>query len=82
MLNPIENLWAIMKRKIDVDVMCDVNELERAIRKSWGEITQDEIDNLVLSFPHRIQKKLDNEGRPCQLKRCYLAREEVQENEV
>ncbi|CUG76794.1 unnamed protein product [Bodo saltans] len=49
---------------------------------SWSEITQDEIDNLVLSFPHRIQKMLDNEGRPCQLKRCYLAREEVQENEV
>ncbi|CUG86683.1 unnamed protein product [Bodo saltans] len=81
-LNPIENLWSIMKRKIDVDIMCDVNELERAIRKSWSEITQDEIDNLVLSFPHRIQKMLDNEGRPCQLKRCYLAREEVQENEV
>lgn len=81
-LNPIENLWSIMKRKIDVDIMCDVNELERAIRKSWSEITQDEIDNLVLSFPHRIQKMLDNEGRPCQLKRCYLAREEVHENEV
>jgi transposase len=34
-LNPIENMWSIMKRRIDVDIHADVEELEDAVRASW-----------------------------------------------
>ena len=59
--NPIENLWARMKERIDVDICATVEELEKAVRNAWDSVTQSEINDLCLSFHHRVRKKWSNE---------------------
>ena len=71
-LNPIENLWARMKERIDVDICATVEELEKAVRNAWDSVTQSEINDLCLSFHHRVQKKMvERKGLNCQTKECY-----------
>ena len=66
-LNPIENLWGIVKAKMKVTLNFTAEELKREIRRVWKTIPQKEIDNLVLSFPGRVQKMLESGGEDCQL---------------
>ena len=71
-LNPIENLWAIMKRSIDVDLHADVEDLENAVIDAWNKITQHETNQLVRSFPDRLKKLVLRKGENVQIKACYL----------
>ena len=71
-LNPIENLWAIMKRSMDVDLHADVEDLENAVIDAWNKITQHEINQLVRSFPDRLKKLVLRKGENVQIKACYL----------
>ena len=66
-LNPIENLWVMVKAKMKVTLNFTAEELKREIRRVWKTIPQKEIDNLVLSFPRRVQRMLESGGEDCQL---------------
>ena len=66
-LNPIENLWGIVKRQIRVKLRCSSHELEEEIQRVWDSIPQQQINELVLSFPGRVQKMLESGGEDCQL---------------
>ena len=56
-LNPIENLWTLVKRKVAKRICRNKIELVNAIKKVWNEeITSDVCYNLVHSMKRRIQK--------------------------
>lgn len=54
--NPIENLWAILARKVyrDGRQFNNVVELKDAIREAWNSITVEDCRNLINSMPERI----------------------------
>jgi len=64
-LNPIENLWTIMKRKVRKHHASNLKELAFYIKRVWcTEITPEVCQNLVSSMPRRILSVLKNSGYP------------------
>ena len=62
-LNPIENLWAILKAKLKKKRNLNQRELISNIVKVWfHEIPKDIFKNLSDSMPNRIKKVLKNKG--------------------
>lgn len=63
-LNPIENLWHILKDRIrDLPHQpTSISELKDAVKAAWDSITLEEINNLVFSMPHCVQAVLAAEG--------------------
>jgi transposase len=63
-LNPIENLWATLVRKVYEGGMQfqTKEDLKKAIVKSWDEIRERELHNLVNSMPNRIFEIINNHG--------------------
>lgn len=70
-LNPIENLWAVLKAKIyeihpEIRSMPDNEDtlefLISTAQEAWSSIDTDMLDNLAVTMPHRVQQVLDNDG--------------------
>lgn len=62
-LNPIENLWTVMKRKVRRYQARNMQELIYNIKKVWcTEITPDLCRKLVQSMPNRISSVMKNRG--------------------
>ena len=55
-LNPIENLWGVVARRVYKDgrKFTTVEELKDGIRKAWASIDGSLMRNLVESMPRRI----------------------------
>lgn len=64
-LNPIEHLWALLKRRLaSYDTIPDsAEELWQRIRVEWDRIEAKECAALVSSMPRRIQAVLKAKGR-------------------
>lgn len=63
-LNPIENLWDHIDRKVHSRTYRNVEELWKAIQDAWTSIPRDLIENLVDSLPNRIDEVKNNRGNP------------------
>jgi transposase len=70
-LNPIENLWAIMKVEIyklypELEFADDTEEtlgrLIKAAQEAWYTIDQNILYNLSVTIPHRVKAIIDVEG--------------------
>jgi transposase len=62
-LNPIENLWNIMKRRVAVKHPSNVDHLKEIIQQVWNEtLSPDQCFKLATSMPRRIQAVLKNKG--------------------
>ena len=70
-LNPIENLWAVLKAKIyeihpEIRSMPDNEDTLRFLtstaQEAWSAIDTDMLNNLAVTMPHRVQQVLDNDG--------------------
>eukprot|EP00834_Sanchytrium_tribonematis_P004588 NODE_235_length_11996_cov_1.212070.p1 type:complete len:341 gc:universal NODE_235_length_11996_cov_1.212070:7324-6302(-) len=65
-LNPIEDLWAIMKRRLGkLDFPPNEDALENITLKLWESIQENDLDmleNLALSFKTKLQKCLQLNG--------------------
>jgi Mn-dependent DtxR family transcriptional regulator len=65
-LNPIENLWDIMKDKVAEKKLANMKELIEAIKLCWcREVSLAVCANLVASMPQRIRYVLDHNGESC-----------------
>ena len=70
-LNPIENLWAIMKRNVEkkVNIMiCEKKSVTRevfmkTVKEEWEAIDENLCINLVRSMPRRLESVIENQGR-------------------
>ena len=61
-LNPIENLWAIMKRKVYELKPKTIDELCAAIFEVWESISSEMLKNLANSMQDRLQQVIANNG--------------------
>lgn len=64
-LNPIENLWMLIKKRVSAKNCSSLDGLKNAIRHVWcTEITSGLCENLAKSMPKRISAVLKNKGYP------------------
>ena len=61
-LNPIENVWGIIKMKLEKKNFERKNELIEAVKEAYNQISEDTIFNLVESFQRRMIKCIENNG--------------------
>ena len=62
-LNPIENLWTVMKDKMAYKQTPSAENLRQASKEVWiTEITHEYCESLVSSMPRRIQAVIDIKG--------------------
>ena len=54
-LNPIENMWALVSREVEKAMpIASKDELWGVVLAAWDEVSQQTVDKLVKSFPHRV----------------------------
>jgi transposase len=63
-LNPIENLWANLKKRVEKHNTTTTEELEKAVRDEWAATDKELCKKLVASMPNRIERLLEYEGGP------------------
>jgi hypothetical protein len=63
-LNPIENLWADLKKRVEKRNPTKVEELKEAVEKEWAGTDEGLCRKLVASMPDRIARLLEYEGGP------------------
>ena len=63
-LNPIENLWMILKRRISArdPPAKTVKELKAVVQEEWQKIPVDDVKNLVKSMPKRAKLVIKAKG--------------------
>jgi transposase len=61
-LNPIENLWNDLKRRVYNRFPQTMEQLEEFIRQEWQATDLNFISRICRSMPDRLQLLLDNEG--------------------
>ncbi|KAI4878907.1 hypothetical protein NFI96_006258 [Prochilodus magdalenae] len=63
-LNPIENLWGTVKRKMRYTRANNAEELKATIRATWALITPEQRHRLIDSMPPRISAVIQAKGAP------------------
>ncbi len=63
-LNPIENLWGIVKRKMRDTRPNNADDLKVAIKATWASITPEQCHRLIVSMPSRIDAVIHAKGGP------------------
>ena len=61
-LNPIENIWAVLKRKLRRHKITNLDDFEIAIKACWIDISQKMIDNTISSMNNRVNDLIDAKG--------------------
>jgi transposase len=61
-LNPIENLWADVKRRAEVFNPQNVEQLKTALRAAWKETSPSTIKSLIASMTKRLKLVLEKNG--------------------
>ena len=61
-LNPIENLWAIVKRNVEKRMPKNIDELEQFMSEEWGNIPENVLVNLVGSMSRRCDLIIQGNG--------------------
>ncbi len=54
-LNPIENLWGIVKRKMKDTRPNNADELKATVKETWASIPPQQCHKLITSMPRRIE---------------------------
>ncbi len=63
-LNPIENIWGIVKRKMRDTRPNNADDLKAAIKATWTSITPEQGHWLIASMPRRIDVEFHAKGGP------------------
>ena len=61
-VNPMENIWAILKRKVSKRNPQNIEELIQAIHTECENFSQDTISNIFYSIYDRINKLIESNG--------------------
>ncbi len=63
-LNPIENLWGIVKRKMRNKRPKNADELKATVKETWASIPPQQCHKLITSMPRRIEAAIKTKGAP------------------
>ncbi|KAK3510395.1 hypothetical protein QTP70_005865 [Hemibagrus guttatus] len=63
-LNPIENLWGIVKRKMRNKRPKNADELKATVKEPWASIPPQQCHKLITSMPRRIEAVIKAKGAP------------------
>ncbi len=63
-LNPIENLWGIVKRKMRDTRPNNADELKATVKETWACIPPQQCHKLITSMPRRIEAVIKAKGAP------------------
>ena len=63
-LNPIENVWAVVNRRVSEYRVETEEELKDAVQKVWKAFPQREIDNFCRSFKEKLRNCAERKGKP------------------
>jgi len=61
-LNPIENIWAWMDRRMMSQQITSIEHLKEVLHETWLSIPHDLCINLIESMPRRIKECIKNKG--------------------
>jgi len=61
-LNPIENIWGLMKNSIRKQQSKNMDDLKKNIISFWNNLDKDHILNTIKSMPKRLEKVINNDG--------------------
>ncbi len=61
-LNPIENLWAIVKGNVERRMPKNLNDLEQFMVEEWQNISESTIINLIGSIKRRCELIIEKNG--------------------
>jgi transposase len=61
-MNPIENIWNIMKHRIEKRKPININELKTFIDEEWENIEKGVIINLINSMKNRCRLVIESDG--------------------
>ena len=53
-MNPIENVWNIMKKEIDGQMLCRKEVMWRRVCEAWYSVAPNFMEELYNSMPRRI----------------------------
>jgi hypothetical protein len=62
-INPIENVWAILKERACAEPHADVESLKRALEREWAALSQREINRIIDAWPGRLAAMIRARGR-------------------
>ncbi|XP_078113617.1 ETS homologous factor isoform X2 [Sander vitreus] len=71
-LNPIENLWGIVKRMMRCARPNNAEELKATIRATWALITPEQCHRLIDSMPRRIAAVIQAKRAPTKYRVLYM----------
>ncbi len=63
-LNPIENLWGIVKRKMRDTRPNNADDLKATVKETWASIPPQQCHKLITSMPRRIEAVIKAKGDP------------------
>ncbi len=63
-LNPKENLWGIIKRKMRNKRPTNADELKATVKETWASIPPQPCHKLITSMPRRIEAVIKAKGAP------------------
>ncbi len=63
-LNPIENLWGIVKRKMRDTRPNNADDLKATVKETWASIPPQQCHKLITSKPRRIEAVIKAKGAP------------------
>ncbi|KAK3545540.1 hypothetical protein QTP70_008077 [Hemibagrus guttatus] len=63
-LNPIENLWGIVKRKMRNKSPKNADELKATVKETWASIPPQQCHKLITSMPRPIEAVIKAKGAP------------------
>lgn len=61
-LNPIENIWAYLDRKVKAAEITSIQSLQRFLKKQWKTLPWRQIRNCVNSMPQRLELCIESGG--------------------
>ena len=61
-LNPMENVWGLIKSQLMKKEINKKSELIIEIKNAYNEIDDEAISNMIESFPSRLAECIENEG--------------------